>query len=154
MALQVPIPNHEAVGGCPTHCGWNSVLEGVGAGVPMVTWPILADQSFNEKLVVDVLGIGVRVGARISGEGEDVVVKSEKVERAVDWVMGSGEEDEDEREAVGGGSRTSRGGRGFIFQGHGQANEGVDAGTQTGEGVTWFLQLRLMIVWGHVSPAM
>ncbi|XP_008797684.2 scopoletin glucosyltransferase-like [Phoenix dactylifera] len=91
-APQILILNHEAVGGFLTHCGWNSVLEGVSAGVPMVTWPIFADQSFNEKLVVDVLEIGVRVGARIAGEGEEVVVKSEKIERAVDWVMGSGEE--------------------------------------------------------------
>ncbi|XP_073107337.1 scopoletin glucosyltransferase-like [Elaeis guineensis] len=91
-APQVLILNHEAVGGFLTHCGWNSVLEGVSAGVPMVTWPIFADQSFNEKLVVDVLEIGVRVGARIAGEGEEMVVKSEKIDRAVDWVMGSGEE--------------------------------------------------------------
>ncbi|KAG1347095.1 Scopoletin glucosyltransferase [Cocos nucifera] len=93
-APQVLILNHEAVGGFLTHCGWNSVLEGVSAGVPMVTWPIFSDQPFNEKLVVDVLEIGVRVGARIAGEegDQEVVVKSEKIERAVDWVMGSGEE--------------------------------------------------------------
>ncbi|KAK9007665.1 hypothetical protein V6N11_074585 [Hibiscus sabdariffa] len=46
-----------------THCVWNSILEGVSCGVPMITWPISAEQFFNEKLVTDVLKIGVRVGS-------------------------------------------------------------------------------------------
>jgi UDP:flavonoid glycosyltransferase YjiC (YdhE family) len=63
-APQVVILNHPALGGFLTHCGWNSVLEAVSAGVPMVTWPRYADQFFNEKLVVEVLKVGASVGAR------------------------------------------------------------------------------------------
>ncbi|XP_044321418.1 UDP-glucose flavonoid 3-O-glucosyltransferase 7 [Triticum aestivum] len=62
-APQVLILNHPAVGGYMTHCGWNSTLEAVSAGVPMVTWPRYADQFHNEKLVAEVLEVGVGVGA-------------------------------------------------------------------------------------------
>ncbi|KAF2294685.1 hypothetical protein GH714_015531 [Hevea brasiliensis] len=63
-APQVLILEHEAVGGFVTHCGWNSTLEAISAGVPMVTWPVSAEQFYNEKLVTQVLGIGVAVGAQ------------------------------------------------------------------------------------------
>ena len=60
-APQLSILSHPAIGGLLTHCGWNSVLEGLCSGLPMITWPLLADQVFNEKLVVQVLRIGERV---------------------------------------------------------------------------------------------
>lgn len=40
-----------------THCGWNSVLEGVAAGVLMLTWPLGADQYIDANLLVDQLGL-------------------------------------------------------------------------------------------------
>lgn len=86
-APQVLILDHEAVGGFVTHCGWNSVLEGVSAGLPMVTWPIFAEQFYNEKLITEVLRTGVSVGAkkwiRLVGD----YVKSEQIERAVKEIM-------------------------------------------------------------------
>ncbi|XP_019169294.1 PREDICTED: scopoletin glucosyltransferase-like [Ipomoea nil] len=63
-APQVLILDHEAVGGFVTHCGWNSLLEGVVAGVSMVTWPLSAEQFFNEKMITQILKIGVPVGAQ------------------------------------------------------------------------------------------
>ncbi|KZV41174.1 hypothetical protein F511_10308 [Dorcoceras hygrometricum] len=60
-APQMLILDHPSVGVFVTHCGWNSILEGVCAGVPMVTWPMFAEQFFNEKLVTEVLMIGVSV---------------------------------------------------------------------------------------------
>nr|ACS87992.1 UDP-glucosyltransferase family 1 protein [Citrus sinensis] len=96
-APQVMILSHPAVGGFLTHCGWNSSLEGISAGVQMLTWPLFADQFCNEKLIVKVLRIGVGVGVEVPmkfGEEEKigVLVKKEDVETAINILMDDGEE--------------------------------------------------------------
>ncbi|CAN1192440.1 Scopoletin glucosyltransferase [Linum perenne] len=96
-APQVAILGHVAVGGFVTHCGWNSTLEGISAGKPMVTWPMFAEQFFNEKLVTEVLRTGVGVGVK-----EWVALKGEKVNakdlaNAVKKIMGDGVEAEEMR---------------------------------------------------------
>lgn len=101
-APQVLILSHPAVGGFITHCGWNSTLESVCSGVPMITWPLFAEQFFNEKLVVEVLRIGIRVGVEIPvrwGDEEKVgvLVKKDGVEKAIAMLMGGGEEGEKRR---------------------------------------------------------
>lgn len=86
-APQVVILGHPAVGAFVTHCGWNSTLEGVCAGVPMVTWPVFAEQFFNEKLVTEVLRTGVPVGnkrwMRVGSEGVGREAVAEAVERVI-----------------------------------------------------------------------
>ncbi|OAY42786.1 UDP-glycosyltransferase 73C1 [Manihot esculenta] len=99
-APQVAILSHAAVGGFLTHCGWNSSLEGICAGKPMVTWPLFADQFLNERLVVDVLKIGVRAGTEVTvpwGEEDKigVVLKRKDIKRAIDRLMDGGEESEE-----------------------------------------------------------
>ncbi|GLU03234.1 hypothetical protein SLE2022_204420 [Rubroshorea leprosula] len=86
-APQVLILEHPAVGGFVTHCGWNSTLEGISAGVPMVTWPIAAEQFYNEKLVTDFLKIGVAVGVKhwVSVVGD--FVNRDEVGKAVKAIM-------------------------------------------------------------------
>ncbi|XP_022742795.1 scopoletin glucosyltransferase-like [Durio zibethinus] len=98
-APQVLILDHEAIGGFMTHCGWNSTLESITAGVPMVTWPHCAEQFSNEKLVTDVLKIGVGVGAKEWYRWADYSttkfkVTMEDIERAVPRVMVGEEADE------------------------------------------------------------
>jgi hypothetical protein len=96
-APQMLILNHPAVGGFVTHCGWNSTLEAVSAGVPMVTWPRYSDQFYNERHVVEVLGVGVGVGARDFGsnlESHHRVIGGEVIAGAIRRVTGDGEEGE------------------------------------------------------------
>ncbi|XP_051195464.1 scopoletin glucosyltransferase-like [Lolium perenne] len=93
-APQRHILNHPALGGFITHCGWNSVLEAVSAGVPMVTWPRYADQFFNEKLVVEVLKVGVSIGAKDYGSSLEAheVIASELIARSITTLMGDNQE--------------------------------------------------------------
>ncbi|XP_020596456.1 scopoletin glucosyltransferase-like, partial [Phalaenopsis equestris] len=95
-APQQLILNHAAVGGFITHCGWNSCLAGINAGLPMGTWPLFAEQFFKERLLVDVLKIGVAVGSKVFGiTSEDrPVIKAAALEAAVRNVMGEGGEAE------------------------------------------------------------
>ncbi|KAF8395304.1 hypothetical protein HHK36_019247 [Tetracentron sinense] len=102
-APQVLILSHPATGGFLTHCGWNSTLEGVCAGVPMITWPLSSDQFYNEKIAVQIWRIGVRMGVEISarwGEEEKavgVLVKREEIKKAVEQLMEEGEEGKERR---------------------------------------------------------
>ncbi|KAK7307647.1 hypothetical protein VNO77_40892 [Canavalia gladiata] len=95
-APQLLILENPAIGGLVTHCGWNTVVESVNAGLPMVTWPLFAEHFFNEKLVVDVLRIGVGVGAkewRNWNQFGSEVVKREDIGNAIALLMDGGEED-------------------------------------------------------------
>ncbi|MCE3217003.1 hypothetical protein HAX54_009998 [Datura stramonium] len=55
---------------------WNgaqAILEAIVAGVPLLTWPVFAEQFYNEKLV-EVTGLGVKVGAEVcNSEGVNVL---------------------------------------------------------------------------------
>ncbi|KAM1047936.1 hypothetical protein ACFX2J_026926 [Malus domestica] len=59
-APQVDILSHPAVGGFLSHCGWNSTLESITNGVPMITWPLYAEQRMNATLLTEELGVAVR----------------------------------------------------------------------------------------------
>lgn len=101
-APQVLILSHPSVGGFLTHCGWNSTLESVCAGVPMITWPQFAEQFINEKLVLQVLGMGVGVGVdSVVHVGEEdmsgVKVKREGVKKAIEKAMDDGIEGQERR---------------------------------------------------------
>ncbi|CAD6337246.1 unnamed protein product [Miscanthus lutarioriparius] len=100
-APQLLILSHDAVGAFVTHCGWNSTLEAIAAGLPMVTWPHFSDQFLNEKMVVEVLGTGVSVGVKepltFQAVKKEILVGRDVVEEAVRSVMGDGEEAEERR---------------------------------------------------------
>jgi len=53
---------HPSVACFITHCGWNSSMEALSLGVPMLTFPAWGDQVTNAKFLVDVFGVGIRLG--------------------------------------------------------------------------------------------
>lgn len=75
---QVMILSHRAVGAFLTHCGWNSIIEGLVAGVSMLAWPMAADQFLNSILLVNELKVAVKVC-----EGAESVPDSTELARAV-----------------------------------------------------------------------
>ncbi|KAJ7943746.1 Glycosyltransferase [Quillaja saponaria] len=95
-APQLLILDHPAIGGLLNHSGWNSVLEGATAGLPMITWPLYAEHFYNERLVLDVLKIGVPVGVKEWKNLHEVgeLVRRDAIAKAIKLLMGSGEEAE------------------------------------------------------------
>ncbi|KAG4161592.1 hypothetical protein ERO13_D01G065300v2 [Gossypium hirsutum] len=95
-APQALILSHPAIGGFLTHCGWNSTIEGISAGVPLLTLPLFADQFTNERLVVQILKIGVSVGANEptawGDEKSGFMLKKEHVKNAINQLMNEGNE--------------------------------------------------------------
>ncbi|XP_060204900.1 UDP-glycosyltransferase 89B2 [Lycium barbarum] len=88
-APQVLILNHRAVGAFLTHCGWNSTLESLVAGVPMLTWPMGADQFANANILVDEHKVATR-----ACEGAKTIPNSDKLAKLlVEAVQGNNVEE-------------------------------------------------------------
>ncbi|XP_030534061.1 phloretin 4'-O-glucosyltransferase-like [Rhodamnia argentea] len=85
---QTDVLSHPSIGCFLTHCGWNSTLESLACGVPMVAFPQFGDQMTNAKLVQDVWKVGVRV-SEINEEG--INVEGGEIKKCLELVMG-GEE--------------------------------------------------------------
>ncbi|KAL6647020.1 hypothetical protein ACP70R_014457 [Stipagrostis hirtigluma subsp. patula] len=80
---QARVLAHAAVGCFVTHCGWNSTLESVAAGVPVVAVPQCFEQRANARLAVAEWGVGVR--AAVAADG---VLEGEELSRCLEMVMG------------------------------------------------------------------
>ncbi|EOA23114.1 hypothetical protein CARUB_v10003907mg [Capsella rubella] len=85
-APQAQVLAHPSTGGFLTHCGWNSSLEGIVSGVPLIAWPLFAEQKMNAVLLTEDIRAALRARA-----GEDGIVRREEVARVVKGLM-EGEE--------------------------------------------------------------
>ncbi|CAJ2669908.1 unnamed protein product [Trifolium pratense] len=93
-APQVEILNQNSVGGFLSHCGWNSVLESIQVGVPIVAWPLFAEQAMNAVMLSDDLKVAIRLKF-----GNDKIVEKEKIAKVIKCVM-EGEEGKGMRERM------------------------------------------------------
>ncbi|KAL0459270.1 UNVERIFIED_CONTAM: UDP-glycosyltransferase 92A1 [Sesamum latifolium] len=86
-APQVEILAHKSVAAFMSHCGWNSVLESLKNGVPLIGWAVAAEQFYNAKLLVEEVGVCVEVA-----RGTNVEVREEDIREKIEMVMGENEE--------------------------------------------------------------
>lgn len=81
-APQLLILSHTSLGAFMTHCGWNSTLESITLGIPLITWPMFGDQHFNSKQVAEQFGIGVQFC-----QHRDGIPEEKRVEEVVRLVL-------------------------------------------------------------------
>lgn len=93
-APQVQILSHRSVGGFLSHCGWNSILESVVHGVPLIAWPLFAEQRMNAVLLSERLKVGLRPKVHENG-----IVEKMEISKLIKCLMG-GEEGEKLRKRI------------------------------------------------------
>ncbi|CAI9777009.1 unnamed protein product [Fraxinus pennsylvanica] len=90
---QLEVLSHPSVGCFMTHCGWNSCIESLASGVPVVAFPQWIDQLTNAKLIQDFWKMGLKLAAHVDGG----IVTADEIARCLEIVMGGGERGGDMR---------------------------------------------------------
>jgi hydroquinone glucosyltransferase len=93
-APQVEILGHSSIGGFLCHCGWNSTLESIVHGIPLIAWPLFAEQKMNAALLSD--GLKVAIRPKVNEKG---IVEREEIAKVVKNLM-VGEEGKGIRERM------------------------------------------------------
>ncbi|XP_049391746.1 zeatin O-glucosyltransferase-like [Solanum stenotomum] len=94
---QLDILGHPSTGGFLSHCGWNSCMESISMGVPIIAWPNEWEQPYNAILVTNVLKIGISL---FNWTRKDELVTSESIEKSVKILMDTTEGEEMRKRAV------------------------------------------------------
>ena len=90
---QDQVLKHPSVGIFLNHCGWNSTLEGISDGVPMICWPFFSDQQPNCRYLCKTWGIGMEIEHDVKREDVEDLVKEamegdkgkEMRKKALEW---------------------------------------------------------------------
>ncbi|XWS36776.1 hypothetical protein CRYUN_Cryun20dG0114900 [Craigia yunnanensis] len=85
-APQVEVLAHKSIGGFVSHCGWNSILESLWYGVPILTWPMYAEQQLNALQMVKDLGLAVEMSLDYK-LGESDMVMANEIGKAIKCLM-------------------------------------------------------------------
>ncbi|KAF8370168.1 hypothetical protein HHK36_031799 [Tetracentron sinense] len=90
---QEQVLKHKSIGGFLTHSGWNSTLESICCGVPMICWPFFAEQQTNCRYVCKEWGIGMEIDNNVKREEVEMLVRElmegekgkEMKNKAMEW---------------------------------------------------------------------
>lgn len=85
---QEKVLSHRAVGAFLTHSGWNSTLEGICGGVPMICWPFFAEQQVSCKYACTTWGVGLVSRERVAELVQEMLEGDKGKElrnKAVEW---------------------------------------------------------------------
>ncbi|KAK6282316.1 hypothetical protein POUND7_016141 [Theobroma cacao] len=90
---QERVLSHPSVGGFLTHCGWNSTMESICEGVPLICWPFFAEQQMNCLYSCTKWGTGMEIDSDVEREKVEALVRElmEGVkgqglrQRVIDW---------------------------------------------------------------------
>ncbi|XP_050210258.1 7-deoxyloganetin glucosyltransferase-like [Mercurialis annua] len=90
---QEKILKHSAVGGFLSHMGWNSTLDTICGGVPMVCWPFFAEQQTNCRFACVEWGVGMEIDNNVKRDEVEKLVKElmdgekgkEMKNKAMEW---------------------------------------------------------------------
>ncbi|XP_077252723.1 UDP-glycosyltransferase 92A1-like isoform X2 [Tasmannia lanceolata] len=94
-APQLEILSHKSTGAFLSHCGWNSTVESLTRGVPMIGWPISGEQFYNSKMLEEEIGVCVEIG-----RGNSEEIREDHVVKVIEMVMGETEKGEEMRRRV------------------------------------------------------
>ncbi|KAI7741297.1 hypothetical protein M8C21_009364 [Ambrosia artemisiifolia] len=72
---QEQVLKHPAIGGFLTHSGWNSTLESISNGVPVLCWPFFAEQQTNCRYSCVEWGIGMEIDTNVKREEVEAQVR-------------------------------------------------------------------------------
>ena len=81
-APQLDILSHKSTGAFLSHCGWNSVLESLSQGVPILGWPMAAEQAYNSKMLMEEMGASVELT-----RGSQGIIVGKEVKRVIELVL-------------------------------------------------------------------
>ncbi|GJN02105.1 hypothetical protein PR202_ga19427 [Eleusine coracana subsp. coracana] len=87
-APQLEILAHRATAAFVSHCGWNSTIESMSHGKPILAWPMHSDQPFDAELICKHFKAGFLVRP---GEKHREVVPAAKIREVFERLMGTDE---------------------------------------------------------------
>ncbi|KAL3527640.1 hypothetical protein ACH5RR_012296 [Cinchona calisaya] len=73
---QDQVLDHPSIGVFLTHCGWNSILESISSGVPLISWPFFAEQQTNCWYSCAKWGIGMELSHDVKRNEVEELVKN------------------------------------------------------------------------------